>query len=201
MSDPNPKLEVSARAFNRVLAIACAMVIILAIPLFIIAHALEGGFDRFSRTAAYEFPSMPSAAVQTDDSGTAIGQTIYIPLYSHIYVEDGQAFRLAATLSIRNTDLRHPVTINSIRYYDTAGTFVRDYLERPLIIGALATTEFFVKEKDYIGGAGAKFLVEWTAQADTHPPVFESIMVGTAGNQGISFSRTGVVLEETTGAR
>jgi hypothetical protein len=36
------------------------------------------------------------------------GQTVYVPIYSHIYSGlKGRPFNLAATLSIRNTDPKH----------------------------------------------------------------------------------------------
>ena len=41
------------------------------------------------------------------------GQTIYVPVYSYIYHYDtqNQVINLATTLSIRNTDLKHPMII------------------------------------------------------------------------------------------
>ncbi len=46
----------------------------------------------------------------------AMGQTIYVPVYSHIYHNNRQEiFNLAATLSIRNTDLEQPIIITSVR--------------------------------------------------------------------------------------
>jgi hypothetical protein len=41
------------------------------------------------------------------------GQTVYVPVYSHIYSGDReQPFYLAATLSIRNTDTKHAITLD-----------------------------------------------------------------------------------------
>jgi hypothetical protein len=33
------------------------------------------------------------------------GQTIYVPVYSHVYFRDKSPYLLAVTLSVRNTDL------------------------------------------------------------------------------------------------
>ncbi|MGQ9655906.1 MAG: DUF3124 domain-containing protein, partial [Thermodesulfobacteriota bacterium] len=38
------------------------------------------------------------------------GQTLYVPVYSHVFAGDRESpFYLAATLSVRNTDLRNPI--------------------------------------------------------------------------------------------
>ncbi|MBD0302236.1 MAG: DUF3124 domain-containing protein [Tolypothrix sp. T3-bin4] len=73
----------------------------------------------------------PSQKVVTLDENfkIAMGQTIYVPVYSHIYHQDQQdqqkIFNLAATLSIRNTDLTKPIIITSVRYYDSNGKLVK----------------------------------------------------------------------------
>ena len=50
-----------------------------------------------------------------DDIPLSTGQTVYVPIYSHIYSGlKGRPFELAATLSIRNTDPQSPITITSV---------------------------------------------------------------------------------------
>ncbi|MGH2414466.1 MAG: DUF3124 domain-containing protein, partial [Microcystaceae cyanobacterium] len=50
--------------------------------------------------------SQPKKVVLDDKIKIVMGQTIYVPIYSHIYFENSQkTFDLTATLSIRNTDL------------------------------------------------------------------------------------------------
>jgi len=72
-------------------------------------------------------PSQQAEAPQANSSLQAVnvdknfkrvaGQTIYVPVYSHIYHDDGKkTFNLAATLSIRNTDLENPIVITFVRY-------------------------------------------------------------------------------------
>src|SRR4028118_1380035 len=47
-----------------------------------------------------------------DEKKIVIGQTIYVPAYSHIYFENQQqSIDLSATLSIRNTDLNNSIII------------------------------------------------------------------------------------------
>ena len=44
-----------------------------------------------------------------EDIKLSSGQTVYVPIYSHIYSGvKGRPFDLAATLSIRNTNLKSP---------------------------------------------------------------------------------------------
>lgn len=127
---------------------------------------------------------------------TVTGQTIYVPVYSHIYHGDGKRiFNLAATLSIRNTDLTNPIIISSVRYYDSNGKLIKQYLERPIQLAVLASTDFFVDRTDTSGGSGANFIVEWVAQTKVSEPVVEAVMIGTDLQQGISWISPGKVIK------
>lgn len=143
----------------------------------------------------------PSQKVVTLDENfkIAMGQTIYIPVYSHIYHQDQhkeeKIFNLAATLSIRNTDLTKPIIITSVRYYDSNGKLVKQYLERPIELGAIASCDFVVNKTDTSGGLGANFIVEWVAQTEVSQPVVEAVMIGTDFQQGISFISPGRVIK------
>lgn len=134
--------------------------------------------------------------VTVDERKIAMGQTIYVPVYSHIYYEDQQRIlNLAATLSIRNTDLARPMIITSVRYYDTAGKLVRQYLTRSVQLGVLASTDFVIDLRDTSGGSGANFIVEWVAETEISEPVVEAVMIGTESNRGISFISPGKVIK------
>jgi len=52
---------------------------------------------------------------------------------------------------------------------------VKQYLERPIQLGALASTDFFVKKTDTSGGLGASFIVEWVAQTEISEPTVEQL--------------------------
>jgi Protein of unknown function (DUF3124) len=126
----------------------------------------------------------------------AMGQTLYVPIYSHIYAEDRKSMlNLTATLSIRNTDLQQTLVINSVRYYDSDGKQVRQYLEKPIALKALATKDFVIPRTDTTGGAGANFIVEWVAQQKISEPIVEAVMIGTEGNRGFSFVSPARVIE------
>ena len=66
------------------------------------------------------------------------GQTVYAPVYSHIYVgAQGQEFQLAATLCVRNTSIDNPIKLESVGYYDSSGKFLRNLVKVPVKIGPL----------------------------------------------------------------
>jgi hypothetical protein len=130
-----------------------------------------------------------------------LGQTVYVPLYSHIYADErfrDKPFNLTATLSIRNTDPEHGFQLLSVDYYDSSGKMLRSYLSKPVAVPPLGTTRYIVQDSDTAGGSGAKFLVEWSAQKGVTEPIIESIMIGTKMQQGISFVSRGKVIQGRT---
>ena len=85
--------------------------------------------------------------------------------------------------------------LNFVRYYDSAGTLVREYLPEPAELGPLATVEFVIQRVDTVGGPGANFLVQCVGQAEVDEPLIEAVMIGQSGNAGISFTSTGRVIK------
>ncbi len=124
----------------------------------------------------------------------AVRKTIYLPVYSSIYWGlDGNEnmVNLAATISVRNISPRYPLVLNSVRYYDSEGKEVREYVATPSELAPLASVEFVVQQRDTAGGPGANFLVRWAGAADIDEPLIEAVMVGQIGNAGISFTSAG----------
>lgn len=120
------------------------------------------------------------------------GQSVYVPAYSHIYHGDReQPFYLTVTLSIRNTDPAHSITVVSVEYYDTDGKPVRSCLEGEKKLGAMASTSFVVKESDKSGGSGASFIIKWKSDTKVTEPIIETVMISTSTQQGISFTSRG----------
>ncbi len=145
-------------------------------------------------------PIVPSPKMVTLDQNfqAVMGQTIYVPIYSHIYYENRQkTFDLAATLSIRNTDLTSPMIVTAVRYYDTNGKLLRQDVERPIQLDALASTDFVVIRNDTSGGSGANFIVEWVAETEISEPIVEAVMIGSTLQQGISWISPGKVIKQT----
>lgn len=141
---------------------------------------------------------IPLRAVTLDPKKVVMGQTVYVPVYSHIYHYNSQAdvMNLSATLSIRNTDLTNPIIITSVRYYGTDGQLIRTDLGSPVELKPLASTDFFIAANDTSGGAGANFIVEWVAEKKVYEPVIEAVMISTSFQQGISFVSPAKVLKQ-----
>lgn len=141
-------------------------------------------------------PEAPAAASAAPSEATgAASQTVYVPVYSHIFRDEGREIDLAVTLSVRNTSPSAPITVTAVEYYDSGGRLVRQYGEGPTRFGPLDTRSYVVAERDRTGGVGANFLVRWEAAGPVSAPLVEAVMIGTAGAQGISFVSRGVALE------
>lgn len=124
-------------------------------------------------------------------------QTVYVPVYASIYHGDNVAeFELTATLSIRNTNIRNPISLNIVDYYDTRGKLIKKFLNIKRKINPLETVNFIIKESDLHGGTGANFIVRWSSAKKVNPPLIEAVMIGTKGQQGISFTSRGTVINQ-----
>jgi len=135
--------------------------------------------------------------ISAEDIELSAGQTVYVPIYSHIYSGvKGRPFDLAATLSIRNTNPQNPITLVSVKYYDSDGKLVEDYLKKPKQLNALVSTRYIITEDDKAGGSGANFIVVWKSDQKVNPPIIEAVMIGTHSGQGISFLSRGRVIKE-----
>ena len=145
--------------------------------------------------------SITGAAVAKDAIMTrSAGQTIYVPIYSHIYSGDKErTIDLAATLSIRNVDPGRSISITAVEYYDSDGNMLKNYLSAPVELRKLATIRYVVKQSDKEGGSGANFIVRWHSPQAVIPPLVESVMISTQQQQGISFTSRGKVISERTG--
>ena len=121
-------------------------------------------------------------------------QTVYVPVYSHIYADGGRPHLLETTLSIRNLDPKRAISITSVKYFDTKGLLIKEYLDGKMRLGPLETTAFLVEKRDTSGGSGANFIVVWDAEELVYEPLVEAIMVGFSGNNSISFTSPGRAL-------
>ncbi len=131
--------------------------------------------------------------------GPSQGQAVHVPAYSHIYSGDREApFYLAVTLSIRNTDPARSLTVVSVEYHGSDGKLIRKYLESPLGLEPLASAKYVIKESDASGGSGASFVVTWRSERPVSPPLIESVMIGTQGQQGVSFTSRGQVIRQAS---
>jgi hypothetical protein len=120
------------------------------------------------------------------------GQTIYVPCYSHIYAGNREVkVLLTVTLSIRNVDPKHSITITSVDYHGTKGELLKKYSNQAVVLGPFESTRYVIPQKDKSGGSGANFVVTWKSEKSVNPPLMESIMIGAEGQLGISFTSRG----------
>jgi hypothetical protein len=127
------------------------------------------------------------------------GETIYVPVYSHIYSGDRESpFLLTVTLSIRNIDPKRPIKITIVDYYETQGQLLKNYLDKPVTLRPLESIRYVIPRSDKAGGSGANFIVEWKSDKSVNPPIVESVMIGTQSQQGVSFTSRGraIILSE-----
>lgn len=120
--------------------------------------------------------------------------TVYVPVYSSIYLGldvERNMMGLAATVSVRNVSSRQRIVLDHVRYYDSGGRMVREYVSRPAELGPLASVEFVIQQHDDAGGPGANFLVQWTGPEGVDEPLIEAVMIGHSGSVGYSFTSAG----------
>ena len=150
--------------------------------------------DDIEEKLAYAPPKTKGFALP--EESVVAGQTVYVPVYSHIYYQGGKPFLLETTLSVRNSDPKHKIAVNSVRYYNTDGKLIKSYLDNPIRLEPLATAEFLVKQKKIEGGSGANFIVEWVSNTKVNKPVIEAVMIGINGQASISFARPGAAIDK-----
>ena len=143
-------------------------------------------------------PSSPAPVQRPADweAERWLGQLLYVPAYTYIYFANEQRpYLLAITLSIRNTDVQHALEVTSVQYVDSPGHVLKEYVDQPVRLSALGSTEFFVPQSETAGGAGAKFLVTWQAAHPVMAPLVEAVMIGVAATVGVSFVSPAKVLK------
>jgi hypothetical protein len=136
--------------------------------------------------------------VQAQDVTLSIGQTLYLPVYSHLY--HGEPHRktgkpletlVSTHVSVRNTDPKLSIKLVSARYYNTEGKLLREYLPQPQTIPPLGTYELFVPRSDSSGGSGANFLIDWSAEKPAFSPLVEALHADIREARTLLFTTTG----------
>jgi hypothetical protein len=142
------------------------------------------------------------AAEQSEKGGPAAsrGELVYVPIYSSMMYDNGKrSLEVAATLSIHNINPDRPIRILRADYHATDGKLIKRYLDKPLVLGALQTSNVFIEKSNTAGGIGANFVVEWDGDAQAVSPLIEGLMVNASSNLGIAFTTTGKVIRATGG--
>lgn len=129
-------------------------------------------------------------------SDVEISHSSYVPVFSDIYhIDATRRFLLTATLSIRNISPADTIYLFNADYYDPFGILLRNYLDSTLVLKPMQSVELVVEDKEHLGGAGAKFIVNWGGDSLAIAPYICAVMIGTSGQQGISFVTGGILIE------
>jgi hypothetical protein len=137
-----------------------------------------------------------AASANADEPALSKGQTLYLPIYSHVWHGDlktgGYPTKslVSALVSIRNTDPKNPIRVLSARYYDTGGKQLHEYVGAAKTIPPMATHELYVERKESAGGSGANFVIAWEAATPTNLPVVEAVHADIQGHRTLTFITT-----------
>lgn len=151
------------------------------------------------RSVTYEpitYPSHQYSFTDLSSSDVEISHSSYVPVFSDIYhIDASRRFLLTATLSIRNISWKDTVYLFEADYYDPFGKLLRNYLDSTLVLLPMESVELVVEDKEHLGGAGAKFIVNWGGDSLVTPPYICAVMIGTSSQQGLSFITEGIIID------
>ena len=142
------------------------------------------------------------AAISQSPAGRSLGQSLYLPIYSHIWhgdvVASGERTKtlVSVSVSIRNTDLVKSIRILSAQYYDTDGKKLKEYVASPKTIGPMGTHELFIPRSDDTGGSGANFVITWKSDTPASPPIVEGIHANLPAGRSIAFTSSARALPD-----
>jgi len=144
------------------------------------------------------YPSHNYTYVNLDTSTLKYKETVYVPVYSDIYHLDGtKRFLLTATVSVRNISLKDSAYVINAVYNDSYGKQLRNFAAKTILLKPLESIEYVIEDAEDKGGAGASFILQWGAGKYTGQMLIQSVMIGTTGQQGISFTANGIVISQT----
>jgi len=145
------------------------------------------------------FPSHNYTYVNLDTATLKYKEIVYVPVYSDIYHLDGtKRFLLTATVSVRNISLKDSAYILNAVYNDSYGKQLRSFTSKTILLKPLESIEYVIEDAEDKGGAGASFILDWGGSRNASQMLIQSVMIGTTGQQGISFTAKGEVISRTT---
>jgi len=141
------------------------------------------------------------AVAQTTAVARAGGQTLYLPIYSHIWHGEvdskGKPAKtlLSVLVSVRNTDPARAIRLTSAQYYDTDGKRIKEYVATPRSIPPMGTYELYVPTSDDSGGSGANFILSWKAEGNASAPIIEAVHANLPAGRAIVFITSARVVQ------
>lgn len=164
--------------------------------LIVLLIAVFLGCDEQKEISSINPVNWNKRAIKYNQSDSLVSGSSYLSVYSEIYSETEHAtINLTATVSLRNINKRDTIYLDSASYYNTRGELIRSYFNKPIFIAPLETVEIVIDERDKEGGSGANFIFDWKIKPNSHEPFFECAMISTYGQQGLSFTTTGIRIE------
>lgn len=123
-------------------------------------------------------------------------EVLYVPVYSSVLMGKGALpTELAATLAIRNTDPDKSIFVTRVAYHNTNGELIEVFIDETKGLAPLASALIVIDVADRRGGFGANFIVRWGAEGPVNEPIVETIMIGSSGTKGFSFSSPARVIK------
>jgi hypothetical protein len=170
----------------------------LILPILLITFFASCQNKEQGANSKINYPSHNYNLVTLDTASLKYKEIDYVPVYSDIYHLDGtQRFLLTSTISVRNISLKDSAYVFAGFYNDSKGKLLRSFVERPILLKPLEAIEFVIEDKEDKGGAGASFILEWGGSRFANQLLIQAVMIGTAGQQGISFTSKAEVISRT----
>lgn len=134
-------------------------------------------------------------SLELNPADSLLNGSSYLSVYSEIYSQtEHRTHDLTATVSMRNINTADTIFLSKAAYYNTEGSLIRDYFDHPIFIAPMETVEIIIDERDQAGGSGANFLFNWHILPGSNAPHFEAVMISTSGQQGLSFTTRGLLI-------
>ena len=119
--------------------------------------------------------------------------TIFVPVYRSLYVGKNRNLdSLVATLKIHNTSFDKSLILTNISYFDGSGKEITTVLERPHLLPARASVNFYIDHEDPEHAPITSAFVGWSREASSPPPLVEAVIVGQYGTKSFSVISRGV---------
>ena len=133
----------------------------------------------------------------------AKGQTLYLPIYSHmLYGNLGKSGKASTRIAVdpgQHSQYRHQALDAGARLPGISilqANCSANACRRPTVVPPLGTLELFVELNDASGGSGANFIIKWDAEQPVNPPLVESLHVNMDGGKAVIFMTQSVPLTE-----
>lgn len=126
---------------------------------------------------------------------TANGGKVYLPIYRNLIIDErGRRLPVHTNVYVRNLDQKQNLRLISATLFDAQGRQVGSLASKEIVLTPLAAVSFSVKPFEDDGGE-ACVIINWSAKAPVRPPMVQGLILGTAGQQGISLTTRGVNLD------